>query len=125
MALLGGVVGNLCVDAVLSAELRARLHVFEECHTLRGRLVTARARQPIPAVLLLDLGVRVFRTCMSLLDHLLANIVEPLEVVTSVADLVDLDAKEPEVVNDRLLKLLLFLGVRRSAQSASPERRHV
>lgn len=101
--------GNASANAVLSAEIRAVLHLTEHGQTLLGRTVSSCAGKTVLSVRLLDLGVRVVGIGISVEDHLLRNIVQLLEVITGVADRHILDVHELQVVKNRVLKLLLLL----------------
>jgi hypothetical protein len=95
---------------VFSAQVGAVLHLSEHGQTLLSRAITSLAGKTVLAIILLDLGVGVIGVCVAVENHLLGNLVKLLEVVAGVSDGDVLNVHQLEIVENRVLELLLLLG---------------
>ncbi|KAI6776468.1 hypothetical protein HG530_000413 [Fusarium avenaceum] len=98
------------IVVVFSAQIGTSLHLSEHSQTLLGRAVTSLAGKTVLAVVLLNLRVGIIGVGVAVEDHLLAHLVELLEVVAGVSDLSVLDIHQLEIVENGVLELLLLLG---------------
>ena len=96
-------------DVPLGALLGAKLHLSEVCQALLNADVAVLALNPLHALCAQLLDRCVVGVGEAQADHLLALVVEQLEVVAGVRDGIGLDCHELQVLNNGVLVLLLLL----------------
>jgi hypothetical protein len=79
---------NFFSDTVSFSKLCPRLHFFEHGNAFLRRPISAKIGETVPTVFLLSIRVGIVGIGIALADHLLADVIELLGVVTRVADLI-------------------------------------